>query len=221
MCKFLTIAMDGPAGSGKSTVARQIAEKMGYLFLNSGAMYRAVALLAVSANVTCTDVEKLIELAHGCRIDFADNGKITLLNGEDVSDLIQTREIDKAVVEIARIPEVRKAMVKQQRRIGKEGGIVVEGRDVTTVVFPDAEVKFYLDASVQERAKRRFLELQAKKIVCTIEQIEREIRARDEKDLSRAHSPLRTADDAIIIDTTDKTLNQVVESIIKQIEAHS
>ena len=103
----------------------------------------------------------------------------------------------------------------------RSGGIVVEGRDVTTVVFPDAEVKFYLDASVQERAKRRFLELQAKKIACTIEQIQREIRARDEKDLSRAHSPLRTADDAIIIDTTDKTLNQVVESIIKQIEAHS
>ncbi len=221
MRKFLTVAMDGPAGSGKSTVARQIAEKMGYLFLNSGAMYRAVAQLAVSANVTCTDVENLIELVHGCRIDFADNGKITLLNGEDVTDLIQTPEIDKAVVEIAKIPEVRKAMVKQQRRIGKDGGIVVEGRDVTTVVFPDADVKFYLDASVQERAKRRFLELQAKKIACTIEQIEREIRTRDEKDLSRAHSPLRTADDAIIVDTTDKTLNQVVEFIIKQIEEHS
>ena len=112
-------------------------------------------------------------------------------------------------------------MVKQQRRIGKDGGIVVEGRDVTTVVFPDAEVKFYLDASVQERAKRRFLELQAKKITCTIEQIELEIRTRDEKDLSRAHSPLRTADDAIVVDTTDKTLNQVVEIIIKQIEAQS
>ncbi|MDE0043441.1 MAG: (d)CMP kinase, partial [Candidatus Poribacteria bacterium] len=171
-------------------MARQIAEKMGYLFLNSGAMYRAVALLSVSKNVPCTDVKKLIELAHSCRIDFSDNGKITLLNGEDVSALIQTPEIDKAVVDIARIPEVREAMVKQQRRIGKNGGIVVEGRDVTTVVFPDAEVKFYLDATVQERAKRRYLELQAKKIACSIEQIEREIRTRDEKDLSRAHSPL-------------------------------
>lgn len=219
MRKSLTIAMDGPAGSGKSTVARHIAEKMGYLFLNSGAMYRAVTLLAVSANVPCTDVKKLIKLAHGCRIDFANNGNITLLNGEDVSALIQTPKIDKAVVDIARIPEVREAMVKQQRRIGKNGGIVVEGRDVTTVVFPDAEVKIYLDASVQERAKRRFLELQAKKIACTIEQIEQEIRTRDEKDLSRAHSPLRPADDAIIVDTTDKTSNQVVEFIVKQIEA--
>ena len=221
MRKSLTIAMDGPAGSGKSTVARQIAEKMGYLFLNSGAMYRAVTLLEVRAKVPCTNVKKLIELAHGCRIDFADNGKITLLNGEDVSDLIHTPEIDKAVVDIARIPEVRNAMVEQQRRIGKDGGIVDEGRDVTTVVFPHAEIKFYLDASVQERAKRRFLELQAKKIACTIEQIEQEIRTRDEKDLSRAHSPLRSADDAIIVDTTDRTLNQVVEFIIKQIEALS
>ena len=221
MRKSLTIAMDGPAGSGKSTVARQIAEKMGYLFLNSGAMYRAVTLLEVRAKVPCTNVKKLIELAHGCRIDFADNGKITLLNGEDVSDLIHTPEIDKAVVDIARIPEVRNAMVEQQRRIGKDGGIVVEGRDVTTVVFPHAEIKFYLDASVQERAKRRFLELQAKKIACTIEQIEQEIRTRDEKDLSRAHSPLRPADDAIIVDPTDRTLNQVVEFIIKQIEALS
>lgn len=221
MSKSLTIAMDGPAGSGKSTVARQIAEKMGYLFLNSGAMYRAVALCAISEDVPSTDAKKLIALAHGCRIDFADNGKVTLLNGEDVSDLIQTPEIDEAVVDIARIPEVRKAMVKQQRRIGKNGGIVVEGRDVTTVVFPDAEVKFYLDATVQERAKRRFLELQSKKIACTIEQIEREMKTRDEKDLSRAHSPLRPADDAIIVDTTGKTLTQVVEFISNQIEARS
>ena len=221
MSKSLIIAMDGPAGSGKSTVARQIAERMGYLFLNSGAMYRAVALCAASKDVPCTDVKNLIALAHGCRIDFADNGKVTLLNGEDVSDEIHTPEIDEAVGDIARIPEVRKAMVKQQRRIGKNGGIVVEGRDVTTVVFPDAEVKFYLDASVQERAKRRFLELQAKKIACTIEQIEREMMSRDEKDLSRAHSPLRPADDAIIVDTTGKTLREVVDFIANQIEARS
>jgi cytidylate kinase len=221
MHKYLTIAMDGPAGSGKSTVARRIAEKTGYLFLNSGAMYRAVTLLALRSKAPCTDVKKLIELAHGCQIDFAENGKTTLLSGEDVSHLIQTPEIDRAVVDIARIPEVRKAMVKQQRRIGKDGGIVVEGRDVTTVVFPDAEVKFYLDASVRERAKRRFLELRSKEIACTVEQIEQEIRTRDEKDVSRTHSPLRPADDAIIVDTTDKTLNQVVEFILEQIEARS
>lgn len=221
MPKSLTIAMDGPAGSGKSTVARRIAERMGYLFLNSGAMYRAVTLLAVRAKVSCTDLKKLIELAHGCRIDFANNGKTTLLNGEDVSELIQTPEIDKAVVDIAKVAEVRKAMVKQQRRIGKDGGIVVEGRDVTTVVFPDAEIKFYLDASVQERAKRRFLELQTKRIACTVDQIEQEIRTRDEKDVSRAHSPLRAAEDAIIVDTTDRTLNQVVDFIMERIEACS
>ncbi|MDE0299815.1 MAG: (d)CMP kinase [Candidatus Poribacteria bacterium] len=221
MNESLTIAMDGPAGSGKSSVARRIAEKIGYLFLNSGAMYRAVTLLADRSKIPCTDITNLIELAHDCQIDFTDNGKITLLNGEDVSHLLHTPEIDKAVVEIAKIPEVRRAMVKQQRRIGKDGGIVVEGRDVTTVVFPDAEVKFYIDASVQERAKRRFLELQDKEVVCTVEQIEQEIKTRDETDASRAHSPLRPADDAIIVDTTDKSLNQVVDFIIEQIDAHT
>jgi len=221
MTKRLTIAMDGPAGAGKSTVAGQIAEKLGYLYLNSGAMYRAITLLAIRTNVPTTNVCELVELVQDCHIDFADNGHVTLLNGEDVSDLIRTREIDEAVMDIAKIAEVRQETVKQQRRIGQNGGIVAEGRDVTTVVFPDSDIKIYLDASIQERAKRRFLELQGKAARPTIEQIEQDIRTRDEKDASREHSPLRTADDAIVVDTTNRTIDQVISFIVEQIEAHS
>ena len=221
MYSLLTIAMDGPAGSGKSTVARQTAEKIGYLYLNSGSMYRAITLLAMRANVNSTRVHELVTLVKQCRLDFANNGRITLLNGEDVSDLIRTPEIDKAVMEVAKIPKLREETVKQQRRIGQHGGIVAEGRDVTTVVFPNADLKFYLDASVEERARRRFLELRAKEIDCTIERIEQDIRIRDEKDVSREHSPLRRADDAILIDTTDRTAQQVIEFITERIGCHS
>ena len=164
----LTIAMDGPAGSGKSTIAQRLAEELDYLYLNSGSMYRAMTLLSIREGGDPTNVPMLTTLAKRCRIDFTGNGKITLLNGEDVSDFLRTPEIDRAIVNIAKIPEVRREMVKQQRRIGEKGGIIVEGRDVTTVVFPDADLKFYINASVEERAKRRFKEQKAKGIETTL-----------------------------------------------------
>ena len=217
MNKHLTIAMDGPAGSGKSTVARRIAEQVGYLYLDSGAMYRAMTLLAIRKGVSPTDVPALVWLVQGCRMDFADNGKITLLDGEDVSDAIRTPEINRMVSDIAKIPELRHEIVEQQRRIGEKGGIVAEGRDITTVVFPSANLKFYLNASVEERAKRRFAEETAKGIECTLEQVEEDIRIRDEKDRSREHSPLRTAEDAIVLDTTHMTIDQVVDFVTERI----
>jgi cytidylate kinase len=217
MNKHLTIAMDGPAGSGKSTVARRIAEQLGYLYLDSGAMYRAMTLLAIRKGVSPTDVPALVWLVQGCRMDFADNGKITLLDGEDVSDAIRTPEINRMVSDIAKIPELRHEIVEQQRRIGEKGGIVAEGRDITTVVFPSANLKFYLNASVEERAKRRFAEETAKGIECTLEQVEEDIRIRDEKDRSREHSPLRTAEDAIVLDTTHMTIDQVVDFVTERI----
>ena len=213
----LTIAMDGPAGSGKGTVARRVAQALGYLYLDSGAMYRAITMLSIRKGISPTDVPALTRLAQTCRIDFADNGRMTLLNGEDVSEAIRTPEIDKIVSDVAKYPEVRHEIVKQQRRIGEKGGIVAEGRDVTTVVFPDAHSKFYLDASVEERARRRFAQLRAKGIDCTRAQVEEDIRLRDEKDSSREHSPLKTAEDAIVIDTTHKTIEQVVEFILERI----
>lgn len=218
MKAHLTIAMDGPAGSGKSTIAQRLAEKLDYLYLNSGSMYRAMTLLALREVEDRADVSTLIQLAKNCRIDFSNNGKTTLLNGEDVSEALRTPEIDRAIPDIAKIPDIRREMVKQQRRIGEHGGIIVEGRDVTTVVFPEADLKFYISASVEERAKRRFTEQQAKDIETTLEQVEQEIRERDQMDESREHSPLQTAEDAIVVDTTSMTIHQAVEFVLNRVE---
>ena len=218
MKERLTIAMDGPAGSGKSTIAQRLAEKLDYLYLNSGSMYRAMTLLSLREEGASTDVSMLTKLTKSCRIDFSDNGKITLLNGEDVSDVLRTPEIDRAIVDIAQVPEVRHEMVKQQRRIGENGGIIVEGRDVTTVVFPDADLKFYINASVEERAKRRYAEQKAQGIETTLKQVEKEIRDRDQMDESREHSPLRAAEDAIVVDTTSMTINQAVDFVLNRVE---
>ena len=213
----LTVAIDGPAGSGKSTVTQCVAEKLDCLYLDSGAMYRAVTLQFIRTGVSPTNIPGLIRLVQTCQIDFADNGKITLLNGENVSDAIRTPEINSVVSDISRVPELRNEIVKQQRRIGENSAIIAEGRDVTTVVFPNADHKFYLTASVEERARRRFTELKAKGVDCTLEGIQEEICARDAKDCSREHSPLRTAEDAIVVNTTDMTINQVVDFVIEQI----
>ena len=219
MKERLTIAMDGPAGSGKSTIAQRLAEKLDYLYLNSGSLYRAMTLLSLREGGDSTNVPLLTQLAKRCWVDFVDNGKTTLLNGEDVSDALRTPEIDRAIINIAKIPEVRHEMVKQQRRIGEKGGIIVEGRDVTTVVFPDADLKFYIDASVEERAKRRFAEQKAKGVETTLDSVEQEIRERDQMDESREHSPLRTAEDAIVVDTTSMTINQAVNFVLSRVEA--
>ena len=212
----VTIAMDGPAGSGKSTVARRIAERLGLLYLDSGAMYRAVTLLAIADGLPA-DSPKLIAQVKMCHIEFRDNGKTILLNTEDVSVQIRTPAVNRLVADVAKIPEIRQEIVRHQQRIGAEGSIVAEGRDLTTIVFPNADFKFYLDASVTERAKRRLAELQAQSVDTTLAAVEAEIRERDEKDTTREHSPLRAADDAIIVDTTDRTIDEVVDFIIAQV----
>ena len=212
----VTIAIDGPAGSGKSTVARRVAEKLGLLYLDSGAMYRAVTVLAIQGGLAAESPE-LLEQVKACHIEFENNGKTILLNAEDVSVLIRTLAVDRLVADVAKIPEIRHEIVKHQQRIGGEGSIIAEGRDLTTIVFPNADFKFYLDASVTERAKRRLTEIQRQNADMTLAAVEAEISDRDEKDKTRAHSPLRAADDAIIVDTTDKTINEVVNFIIAQV----
>lgn len=209
----VTIAMDGPAGSGKSTVARRIAEKLGLLYLDSGAMYRAVTVLAIHHGLAA-DSPELIDQVKVCHIEFMDNGKRISLNDEDVSLEIRTPPVNRLVADVAKVPEIRHEIVKHQQRIGAEGSIIAEGRDLTTIVFPDADFKFYLDASVRERAKRRLAELRRQDVDTTLESVEAEIQERDEKDITRAHSPLRTAEDAIIVDTTAKTIDEVVDFII-------
>lgn len=212
----VTIAMDGPAGSGKSTVARKVAEKLGLLYLDSGAMYRAVTVLAIQQEMQ-TNIVRLIELVKACEITFDDNGKKIYLNSVDVSEQIRTPEVNRLVADIAKVPEIRKEIVRHQQKIGADGGIVAEGRDLTTVVFPHADFKIYLDASVQERAKRRFAELQSQNVDTTLESVENEIRTRDEKDTSREHSPLRPAEDAFHVDTTGKSIDEVVNLIVKKV----
>ena len=212
----VTIAMDGPAGSGKSTVARRIAEKLGLLYLDSGAMYRAVTLLALQEGLAA-DSPKLIDRVKACHIEFTDNGRTILLDTEDVSVQIRTPAVNRLVADVAKIPEIRREIVKHQQRIGAEGSIVAEGRDLTTIVFPNADFKFYLDASVTERAKRRLADLQAQNEKATLAAVEAEIRERDKKDTTREHSPLRAADDAVAVDTTDKTIEEVVDLIIAHV----
>ncbi len=213
----LTIAIDGPAGSGKSTVARRVAEKLGCLYLDSGAMYRAVTVLAIRHKLPAGS-PKLTALVQECHIKFADNGKTVLLDSEDVTTCIRTPAVNKQVADVAKIPEIRKEIVKHQQRIGAEGSIVAEGRDLTTIVFPDANFKFYLDASVTERARRRLAELRSQNVQTTLDEVEAEIRMRDEKDTSREHSPLREAEDAIVVDTTHKTIDEVVNFIVAQVQ---
>ena len=217
----LTIAIDGPAGSGKSTAARLIAERLDYVYLNSGSMYRAITMLSVQSGVEPSNQIGLIELAQNCQIEFVDNGQITLLDGIDVSTQIRTPVIDSQVAAVAKVPGVRKEMVHQQRRIASSGGVVAEGRDTTTVVLPNADLKFYITASVNVRANRRFNELQGKGINCSISQIVQEITDRDLADKSRLNSPLKIDQEAIVIDTSDLTIGEVVSTVLKKTDHFS
>ena len=220
MSKKLVIAIDGPAGSGKSTVAKLVAEKLGYLYLNTGAMYRAVTLKALRTGVDSNDEVALIEVAENCVIELADGGTRTLLDGVDVSDELHLPIVDKVISDIVKISAVRRAMVSQQQRIGREGGVVTEGRDVTTVVFPNADLKIYLDASIEMRAKRRYKELKEKGEGIPLSEVEADMQMRDKKDSSREDSPLRVAADAIVIDTTNLTIEESVEAIFRLNQNH-
>lgn len=215
MNRKLTIAIDGPAGAGKSTASKLLAQRVGLLYLDTGAMYRALTLKIVRNKVISSDTDKIIELARNSRITFANGGRQTILDGEDVSEEIREPEVEVAISEIVKIPEVRKVMVKKQRQIAKDKGVVAEGRDITTVVFPNADLKIYLTASVETRAKRRYAELRAKGIEMGFDEITQQIKRRDQEDKRREHGPLRKADDAVIIDSKDLTVDEVVEKIVK------
>jgi cytidylate kinase len=200
----LIIAIDGPVGSGKSTVARGVAELLGYTCLNSGAMYRAVALKAQRRGVALDDAAALEALARDTHIDLEGGtaGQHVLLDGEDVSAAIRTAEISLAASQVAIVPGVRRVMVAEQQRAGARGGVVMEGRDIGTVVFPHAELKVFLDATVEVRAERRWREHQQKGDGITLDQVIEEIRERDRRDRTRETSPLVRAADAVLVDNT-------------------
>lgn len=208
------IAIDGPAGSGKSTLARGLARALGFVFLDTGAMYRALALAARRAGIDPDDAEQLTTLAHSIEIRFVVDGETqrVLLNGEDVSEAIRTPEISECASRVAVHAGVRRAMVALQRTLASQAnGIVAEGRDTTTVVFPDAAVKLYLDASPQERARRRHHQLQQQGIEEPYEQVLQAILERDARDAARPDSPLRIADDAIVIQNDGWSKEQTLE----------
>lgn len=215
----LVIAIDGPSGAGKSTAGRALAARLGYVFVDTGAMYRALALKALRSGIPMEDGEALAALAHATRIDLTDGGRRVFVDGEDVSAAIRTREVSAAASRVSVHAPVRREMVARQRAIGERGGVVLDGRDIGTAVFPRADVKFYVDADPGRRARRRADELAAAGSAFDLAAIEHDIRDRDHADMTRRDSPLTRAPDAIRIDTTDLTPEQVLEEMLAAVSA--
>ena len=213
----MIIAIDGPAGSGKSSTAKQVAKRLGIIHLDTGAMYRAVTLYCLRKDIDFRDEEGMAAAVTDIRISFSGSppDTRTWLNGEDVSDAIRSDEVTKNVSDYCAVGIVREALVEQQREIAKSGALVCEGRDMTTVVFPDADIKIFMTASVEERAKRRKLDFEKLGVSKSVEELAAEISERDRKDSSRSNSPLRQAADAILLDTTGMTLDGQIEAIVK------
>jgi cytidylate kinase len=218
--KRLIIAIDGPAGSGKSTVSKRLAKALNLLYIDTGAMYRALTLKAMRKKLNLEDELALTKLARSTKIDLKDiAGELKVyLDGAEVSLSIRTQEVTNNVKYIARVPDVRGQMVKFQRAIGRRSGAALEGRDIGTVVFPNADYKFYLDADVKERARRRHKELMELGQEVDLEEVEKDVVVRDESDMKRSVGALKQANDAIYVDTTDLTIDGVVEKLLSYIK---
>lgn len=211
------IAIDGPAGAGKSTIARMLARRLGYLFINTGAMYRAVAWKALQSSINLEDSDRVGKLAEDSLIELTGSvdAMRVLIDGQDITEEIATPAISQAASIVSAISAVRRALVARQQEMGRAGGVVMEGRDIGTKVFPNAEIKIYLDATSQARAQRRFDEDTARNVaVASFDQMKTEIEERDLRDKTRADSPLEQAADAIYVDSSNLTVDEVVEKIL-------
>jgi len=219
MEKQIAVAIDGPVGAGKSTVAKLIAKRLGIIYVDTGAMYRSVGLYAVRKGIETTNAEKLREIIDEINLDveIIDGVQNIFMNGENVSNLIRTPEISMAASNVSAVVEVRNKLVDIQRNLSKSKSVIMDGRDIGTVVLPKADTKIYLTASPEERAKRRYNELINKGSKVTYQEVYDDLILRDKNDSTRAASPLKPADDAIILDTTGMSLDEVVSESIKLI----
>lgn len=217
---MINIAIDGPSGAGKSTISKLIAKKLGITYLDTGAMYRSVALYVVNNKKNPSNKDDVVSLLDKINISYIkkDDENIICLNGQDVSQEIRQHCMSKYASEVSKIPEVRMFLVKMQREIAKNNDVVLDGRDITSFVLPDAKYKFYLTASAEERAKRRYEELQAKGQSVEYSQILKDIIDRDYNDMNRDFAPLKKTEDSVLIDSTNMTLNEVVDTIISYIK---
>lgn len=214
---IIKIALDGPAGAGKSTVAKAVAEKLGIVYIDTGAMYRTAALYMIRQGIDIkNEKEKLIRNLDGIKMDIihSEKGQQMMLGDEDVSDKIRTEEVSMGASNIAVIPEVRLKLVDMQRCLAKSKSVIMDGRDIGTYVLPDAELKIYLTATPECRAKRRYLEQQERGIECNFDDILKDIIKRDKNDSEREFAPLKCADDAVYLDSTELTREEVIEKII-------
>ncbi|WNB93706.1 (d)CMP kinase [Bacillus sp. NEB1478] len=216
MKKLISIAIDGPAGAGKSTVAKQVAEKLSFIYIDTGAMYRALTYKAITLGADLNNGEALESVLNETEIELVKTevGQSVILDGNDVSEEIRSREVTNNVSFVARQREVRIEMVKRQQVLAESGGVVMDGRDIGTHVMPNAELKIFLIASVEERARRRYEEISLKGISADFEQLKSEIALRDKRDSERETAPLKKAEDAIELDTTSMSIDEVVLSIL-------
>ncbi len=214
---MIAIAIDGPAGAGKSTIARRVAAELGFIYVDTGALYRTIALSMLRRGVDLRDAQKVKQALSGVVVDvcYSEDGQHVLLNGEDVSALIRTPEVSMSASVVSAIPDVRKFLFDLQLSLAEKNHVVMDGRDIGTVVLPQAQVKIFLTASPEERARRRFEELQAKGDPISYEQVLEDVRRRDEQDANRAVAPLKPAEDAVLLDTTGFELNDSVAALLK------
>ena len=217
----LVIAIDGPSGAGKSTLAKRLARELDFTYLDTGAMYRALALKVLRRSIDLADDDRLAELVGTTEIDLKEEGGrlVVLLDGEDVASQIRTPEVSQMASKVSALRMVRARMLELQREVGRRGSVVAEGRDIGTVIFPDAAVKIFLDASIAERARRRWQELRASGRLVDLQETQREIEERDRRDSERDVAPLRQAEDALLIDSSAESADEVAAMVLARVRA--
>ena len=211
------IAIDGPAGAGKSTIARRVAKELSFIYVDTGAMYRAMALYLLRKEVNKDDTEQIGNICQDAEIsiEYQNGEQIVLLNDEKVNSYLRTEEVGNMASVSSAVPRVREKLLSLQRKLAKDMSVVMDGRDIGTTILPNADVKIYLTASSLTRAKRRYLELQEKGTICNLDEIQKDIEERDQRDMNREISPLRQAEDAVLVDSSDLTIQQVVDRILQ------